>query len=85
MNSNQNSTPHYDTSLFFEISDDLLVISGYDGFFRKVNLAVSKTLGYTEEELLASPVQDFIHQFHALVFFIQLNRLEMKNTKNFIN
>jgi PAS domain S-box-containing protein len=61
MDSNQNSTPHYDTSLFFEISEDLLVISGYDGYLRKVNSAVLKTLGYTEEELLASPVQDFIH------------------------
>lgn len=61
MDSNQNSNALYDTSLFFEISEDLLVISGYDGFFRKVNLAVSKTLGYTEEELLASPIQDFIH------------------------
>ena len=46
---------------FFDLSPDLLCIAGYDGYFRKINPAVSKTLGYTEEELFASPVNSFIY------------------------
>jgi len=47
--------------LFFELSPDLLCIAGYDGYFKKVNAAVSKLLGYTMEELYARPINDFVH------------------------
>ena len=46
---------------FFELSADLFCIAGYDGYFRKINTAVSKLLGYTEEELMAVPIAGFIH------------------------
>ena len=52
----------YNTDLFFELSMDLHCIAGYDGFFKKVNPAVVKTLGYTEEELYSKPINAFIHQ-----------------------
>ncbi|CAN5781208.1 hypothetical protein BH11BAC7_BH11BAC7_19020 [soil metagenome] len=48
--------------LFFELSPDLLCIAGYDGYFKKVNPAVSKLLGYSMEELYSRPINDFI--FH---------------------
>ena len=47
--------------LFFELSPDLLCIAGYDGYFKKINLAVSKLLGYTLEELYSRPINDFVH------------------------
>nr|WP_315201657.1 PAS domain-containing sensor histidine kinase [uncultured Flavobacterium sp.] len=46
---------------FFELSADLLCIAGFDGFFKKINPAVSQLLGYTNEELLSKPINDFIH------------------------
>jgi len=46
---------------FFEMTPDLVCIVGKDGFFRKVNPAVISKLGYTKEELFASPVSSFIH------------------------
>lgn len=46
---------------FFELSADLFCIAGYDGYFRKINSAVSKTLGYTQDELMGVPIANFIH------------------------
>jgi PAS domain S-box-containing protein len=46
---------------FFEMSPALMCIAGYDGFFRKVNPAVVNLLGYTNEELLSRPINEFIH------------------------
>jgi PAS domain S-box-containing protein len=46
---------------FFEMTPDLACIAGRDGFFRKINPAVSDKLGYTEEELFARPIASFIH------------------------
>jgi PAS domain S-box-containing protein len=47
--------------LFFELSPDLLCIAGYDGFFKKVNPAVSQLFGYSIEELYARPINDFVY------------------------
>jgi PAS domain S-box-containing protein len=53
----------FDTDLFtfFELTPDLVCVAGKDGFFRKVNTAVIDKLGYTREELFASPISSFIH------------------------
>ncbi len=51
----------FDFEKLFELTPDLLCIAGYDGYFKKVNSAVAKTLGYSKEELHNHPINDFIH------------------------
>jgi len=44
-----------------ELSSDLICIAGVDGYFKYVNPAWERTLGYATQELLARPFLDFIH------------------------
>lgn len=51
----------FNLELYFELSHDLLCIAGYDGYFKQINPTVSKTLGYTTEELYSKKISEFIH------------------------
>lgn len=46
---------------FFNLSIDIFVINGLDGYFRLVNPAFVKLLGYTEEEILSTHFLKFVH------------------------
>jgi PAS domain S-box-containing protein len=51
----------FDLEYFYELSPDLLCVAGYDGYFKKINPAVSRTFGYTNKELISMPINSFVH------------------------
>jgi PAS domain S-box-containing protein len=45
----------------FTLSSDLITVADFDGYFKRVNPAGQRILGYTQEELLTRPYLDFVH------------------------
>ena len=45
----------------FDLSSDLVCLAGLNGFYKRVNPAFERILGYTEEESLSRPFLEFIH------------------------
>ena len=50
-----------ETAQIFEMSLDLLCVIGFDAYFKRVNPAFERTLGYSGETLLSRPGFDFAH------------------------
>ncbi len=48
-------------NLFFTHSFDLMGIVGTDGYFKRANPSFERVLGYTEAELCARPIVEFLH------------------------
>jgi len=47
--------------LFFNYTNEMACIAGFDGYFKELNPAWSRVLGWSTEELLSKPWNDFVH------------------------
>ena len=61
---------------FFTMSLDMLCIVGTDGYFKRLNPAWERTLGFTREELLSRPWVEFIHPDDRTSSATQASNLE---------
>ena len=46
---------------FFDLSIDMLCVLGFNGYFRRLNAAWERTLGFTVAELKSRPFLEFVH------------------------
>lgn len=60
---------------FFDLSIDMLCIASTDGYFKKVNEAFVRELGWSEEELVSVPFLDRIHPDDREATVAELERL----------
>ncbi|MBD2040911.1 PAS domain S-box protein [Microcoleus sp. FACHB-672] len=64
---------------FFSLSLDILGVAGFDGYFKRVNPAISTILGYTPEEFLAIRFLEIIHPDEYDVTVAELKKLRNGN------
>ncbi|MES2554706.1 MAG: SpoIIE family protein phosphatase [Bacteroidota bacterium] len=62
--------------LLFSQSMDLIGIAGRDGYFKTINPAFERTLGYTIDEILTTPFMEFIHPDDREKTFLQVENLD---------
>ncbi|WP_080239430.1 PAS domain S-box protein [Spirosoma rigui] len=75
--------PHYLKTLFF-LANDLICVAGTDGFFKEINPAFQRLLGWDEAYLLANSFFEFVHPDDLLTTEQEIAQLAAgKPTVNF--
>ncbi|NMG31847.1 PAS domain S-box protein [Aromatoleum evansii] len=64
----------------FDLSLDLLGLAGVDGYFRRVNPAFARTLGWSDEEFLSRPFLDFVHPDDVEATLAEVDRIAHGHT-----
>ncbi len=78
--------PRSDFELLFNLIPDLACIVSTDGFFKDVNASWETTLGYSHEEMLSTPMLDFVHPDDLESTLGEVNKQSREHrTKHFIN
>jgi two-component system sensor histidine kinase/response regulator len=57
----EQKTAQEELNSFFSLSLDLLAIASAEGYFTRLNPAWTRTLGYSQAELVSKPFVDFVH------------------------
>lgn len=75
-----------DHDFFFTRSIDLLCVAGFDGYFKELNRSWQDVLGFTADELMATPLIEFVHPEDRELTAAEANKLTGSvDTKSFLN
>jgi PAS domain S-box-containing protein len=53
--------PTSEVERYFALAPEMVILAGFDGYWKRVNPTVEAVLGYTEVEALSRPFMEFVH------------------------
>jgi PAS domain S-box-containing protein len=61
LNAGRRAQAQAELDRIFNLSSDLIAVADFKGYFKRVNPAFERTLGYSNEELRSRPYVEFVH------------------------
>lgn len=71
--------------LLYNISQDLMIITNQEGYFKKINPRFSEVLGYQLQEIYSQKFVNLIHPDDQEGTIIELNKIAANKSTHFIN